>query len=380
MDRVTGDRVPVCPPASRLERAARRSWHAARRSHRPRGAGAPGGAARAGAGLPVRADVPHDPVVLACPALGVGPLVWGAYDHHLTLGGGAGAGAVAPHRPLETGTRQRPDGRRRCKVAQDPWALARLVCRLGCGYRATGPGGPAALTKPMGLALARTPTAPAQKSAPGAHHGWGTSLCGPGAGGHARLVSLASPTEYHPLVAAALYRSGGDHHAQAGDEKSVADPRYTHGPPPTGAPARARANVGSHHVEHPGRGQGAAAHLQRGPYPAALDHHCHCTLLPGLPAVRRDSRRLSLGAQRHTALLLFFGVYVCTQRASTGQAPIAVIVPETRSMPLYRLINDPFRALQERGDVKREAKMADLLCPQEAAASMLCGDTMQRSL
>ena len=56
-----------------------------------------------------------------------------------------------------------------------------------------------------------------------------------------------------------------------------------------------------------------------------------------------------------------------------------MIVPETRSMPLYRLINDPFRALQERGDVKREAKMADWLCPQEAAASMLCGDTMQRS-
>ncbi len=66
-------------------------------------------------------------------------------------------------------------------------------------------------------------------------------------------------------------------------------------------------------------------------------------------------------------LLLFFVVYVCTQRASTGQAPIEVIVPEARSMPLYRLINDPFRALQERGDVKREAKMADLLCPQEAA-------------
>jgi hypothetical protein len=32
------------------------------------------------------------------------------------------------------------------------------------------------------------------------------------------------------------------------------------------------------------------------------------------------------------------------------------------------LINDPFRALQERGDVKREAGMADVLRPQEAAA------------
>jgi hypothetical protein len=43
-------------------------------------------------------------------------------------------------------------------------------------------------------------------------------------------------------------------------------------------------------------------------------------------------------------------------------------MPEARSMPLYRLINDPFRALQERENVKREVGMADLLRPQEAAA------------
>ena len=73
-----------------------------------------------------------------------------------------------------------------------------------------------------------------------------------------------------------------------------------------------------------------------------------------------------LSTQRE--LLLFLIVYVFTQHATTGQAPIEVIVPEARSMPLYRLINDPFRALQERGDVKREMEMADLLRPQEAAA------------
>jgi transposase-like protein len=73
-----------------------------------------------------------------------------------------------------------------------------------------------------------------------------------------------------------------------------------------------------------------------------------------------------LSAKRE--LLLFLAVYVFTQHATTGQAPIEVIVPEARSMPLYRLINDPFRALQERGDVKREVEMADLLRPQEAAA------------
>jgi transposase-like protein len=67
-------------------------------------------------------------------------------------------------------------------------------------------------------------------------------------------------------------------------------------------------------------------------------------------------------------LLLFLVVYVFTQRASTGQAPIEVIMPEARRMPLYRCINDPFRALQERGYVKREAEMADLLRPQETTA------------
>ena len=56
-----------------------------------------------------------------------------------------------------------------------------------------------------------------------------------------------------------------------------------------------------------------------------------------------------------------------TQRASTGHAPIEVIVPEARRMPLYQLINDPFRALQERESVKPEAHMADLLLAQEAA-------------
>jgi transposase-like protein len=73
-----------------------------------------------------------------------------------------------------------------------------------------------------------------------------------------------------------------------------------------------------------------------------------------------------LSAKRE--LLLFLVVSVFTQRDSTGQAPIEGIMPEARRMPLYRLINDPFRALQERGDVKREAEMADLFQSQEAVA------------
>ena len=67
-------------------------------------------------------------------------------------------------------------------------------------------------------------------------------------------------------------------------------------------------------------------------------------------------------------LLLFLVVYVFTQHATTGQAPIETILPEARRMPLYRLINDPFRALQERGNVKGKPEMADLLLPKAAAA------------
>ena len=67
-------------------------------------------------------------------------------------------------------------------------------------------------------------------------------------------------------------------------------------------------------------------------------------------------------------VLLFLVVYLCTQHATTGQAPIEVIVSEARFMPLYRLINDPFRALQERADVTPEASMADFLRPQAAGA------------
>jgi transposase-like protein len=74
----------------------------------------------------------------------------------------------------------------------------------------------------------------------------------------------------------------------------------------------------------------------------------------------------ALSAKRE--LLLFLVVYVFTQHATTGQAPIEVLVPEARRMPLYRVINDPFRALQERGAVRPTGSMADLLVGQAAAA------------
>ena len=80
----------------------------------------------------------------------------------------------------------------------------------------------------------------------------------------------------------------------------------------------------------------------------------------------RRGFHLVLSSKR--APLLFLVVYVFTQRDSTGQAPIEVIVPEARRMPRSRVINAPCRALQGRAHVKASATMVDVLLPKEAAA------------
>jgi hypothetical protein len=68
----------------------------------------------------------------------------------------------------------------------------------------------------------------------------------------------------------------------------------------------------------------------------------------GVPAAR--------SAKRDLRLLLVIDVF--PQHATTGPSPIAAIVPEARRMPLSRLPNDPFRALQEREAVQAPATMA----------------------
>jgi hypothetical protein len=65
---------------------------------------------------------------------------------------------------------------------------------------------------------------------------------------------------------------------------------------------------------------------------------------------------------------LWLVVSLVPPQATTGPAPLDVSLPEARRMPLSRLLNDPFRALQEQADVTPEVEMADLLRPQAAAA------------
>jgi hypothetical protein len=59
---------------------------------------------------------------------------------------------------------------------------------------------------------------------------------------------------------------------------------------------------------------------------------------------------------------------VFSQHASTGHAPIETILPEAWQVPPCRLINDPFRALQEGRFVKPNPTMANLRLGQWAAA------------
>jgi hypothetical protein len=59
---------------------------------------------------------------------------------------------------------------------------------------------------------------------------------------------------------------------------------------------------------------------------------------------------------------------VFTQHATTAQISIEVIVPEAQHRLLYRLINAPFKALQECRHVKAKPQVAELLLRQEAVA------------
>ena len=80
----------------------------------------------------------------------------------------------------------------------------------------------------------------------------------------------------------------------------------------------------------------------------------------------RGGLHSGLSANRELRLLLVVSGF--TPHATTGQAPLEVLVPEARGMPLYRFINDPFRALQERGNVQGTPPIADLLQPKAVTA------------
>ena len=192
-------------------------------------------------------------------------------------------------------------------------------------------------------------------------------------------MSLSSPAGCDALVEAALRNCGGNQCAQAGDEAAL----------PNADKRTVRRRLA--------RLRERAPALGITPWVSRVDEklpELDCTVgsvrLPSTSnAVERFFRAFQrfyrtrgvfnsvLSAKRE--LLLFLVVYMFTQHATTGQAPIEVIMPEARRMPVYRLINDPFRALQERGNVKGQPQMADLLRPQEVPAYIEGGETMQRS-
>lgn len=67
--------------------------------------------------------------------------------------------------------------------------------------------------------------------------------------------------------------------------------------------------------------------------------------------------------------LIFFPLmYVFIQQPGSGKAPIESIMPEAKTMPLYRFINDPLGSVMGVEDVKRNVKMADSQLLQSIAA------------
>jgi len=58
-------------------------------------------------------------------------------------------------------------------------------------------------------------------------------------------------------------------------------------------------------------------------------------------------------------LILFLVMYLFIRQPDSGKAPIESIMPEAREMPLYKLINDPLKAVMGVENVNRNAKMAD---------------------
>jgi hypothetical protein len=87
---------------------------------------------------------------------------------------------------------------------------------------------------------------------------------------------------------------------------------------------------------------------------------------PALRVMGQGGFHAGLSAKHKRRLCVVVDVF--TPHALTGQAPSEGRGSEARRMPLDRFINDPFRALQERGHVKEKPQMADLLRVQAAAA------------
>ena len=57
-------------------------------------------------------------------------------------------------------------------------------------------------------------------------------------------------------------------------------------------------------------------------------------------------------ASARNQLILFLLVYIFTKSADSQKAPIEAILPKARKMPLYQILNDPFRALSDKDSVK----------------------------
>jgi len=126
---------PLTMPPAAAGGAQRGSGEDARRSRRAGGMGHAGAAAAAGRCRPGLAAPAPVPGLWVRAGSRSGPLGGRASDDHLAWGEGTGVGRVAPHLPVVGGAGLGPQGRCGGAGAQEPRALARVVCGLRCAHR-----------------------------------------------------------------------------------------------------------------------------------------------------------------------------------------------------------------------------------------------------
>ena len=103
-----------------------------------------------------------------------------------------------------------------------------------------------------------------------------------------------------------------------------------------------------------------------GKYLHSQNHQCHRALLfsffflaVGDPTFNRFYKKRCgffsvVSAKRE--LILFLVMYVFIRQPENGKALIESIMPDTREMPLYKMINDPLRTVMGVENVNRNAK------------------------
>ena len=242
------------------------------------------------------------------------------------------------------------------------WAPARPVCRLDVHTELPVLVPPAPVAQPVGLSLGWTATPSAQESTPGHHHGWITGLCLTWRRSAKHVLCRFHHQQGVTHWLKQHFATAAEINARKPAMKRLFQTRDSE-PPVRRRLARLRER---------------APALGITPWVSECTKSCPSSsarwgVSAASPLTSNAAERFFRAFQRFyrtrggfdkvlsakRELLLFLVVYMFTQHATTGQAPIEVIMPEARRMPVYRSTHHPLPwALQERGNVKGQPQMA----------------------